>query len=262
MQWSEAIRAYTENLPAPVKSSALAARCIPLIDLTALSETDTESSIAALCEKAVTPLGQVAALCVYPQFVPMVAARFAGSATKVATVVNFPDGQLPLTEVLVDISRALQDGANEIDVVMPYHRYLAGERHYLHDFVAACRAACGLDATLKVILETGALLDPAIIADASYDVLGAGADFIKTSTGKISQGATLEAAATMLLVIKHATPQLKHPVGLKVSGGIRDWQQAANYVALADTIMGGGFVTPATFRMGASQLLDNLLSLA
>ncbi len=262
MQWSEAIKAYTENLPTPVKSPALAARLIPLIDLTALNSTDTEHSIAALCEKAVTPFGNVAALCVYPQFVPQVSAQFAGSTTKIATVVNFPEGQLPLTDVLVDIAHALEEGANEIDVVIPYHRYLAGERHYLHDFVAACRAACGLNTSLKVILETGALVDPAIIADASYDVLGAGADFIKTSTGKINQGATLEAAATMLLVIKHALPQLKHPVGIKVSGGIRDWQQAAHYVGLADAIMGEGWVTPATFRIGASQLVDNLLMLA
>ncbi len=262
MKWSEAIKAYTDNLPTPESSAALAARLIPLIDLTALNDTDTESSVAALCEKAVTPLGNVAAVCVYPQFVPLVSAQLAGGPIKIATVVNFPEGQQSLTDVLVDISRALADGANEIDIVIPYHRYLAGERHYLHDFVAAARAACGLDASLKVILETGALLDPAIIADASYDVLGAGADFIKTSTGKLSPGATLDAATTMLLVIKHASSQLKHPVGIKVSGGIREWQQAANYIALADAIMGEDWVRPATFRIGASQLLDNLLLLA
>ncbi|MEQ1790288.1 MAG: hypothetical protein ABL857_07585, partial [Rickettsiales bacterium] len=152
-----------------------------------------------------------------------------------------------------------QDGAQEIDVVFPYSRYLAGETQYAHTFVSSCKAACGDAMTLKVILETGALNDIAIIADACFETLAAGADFVKTSTGKIAEGATLEAAATLLLVIRHMLPQLKHNVGLKISGGIRELQQAAQYIELADRIMGREWVTPDTFRIGASKLVDEIV---
>ena len=135
---------------------------------------------------------------------------------------------------------------------------MAGERHYAQTFVSACKIACGDEVTLKVILETGVLGEITIIADAAYDALSAGADFIKTSTGKLTEGATLEAAATMLLVIQHITPQLKHHVGLKVSGGIRTLEQAAQYIELADAIMGRDWVKPSTFRIGASKLMDEI----
>lgn len=159
--------------------------------------------------------------------------------------------------MLLEIGRALEDGAQEIDVVFPYERYLAGERQYAQTFVSTCKAACG-SAALKVILETGALSDVTLIADAGYDVLAAGADFVKTSTGKINEGATLEAAATLLLVVKHISSQLHRPVGVKVSGGIRKIEDAIAYVELADSIMGREWVTPATFRIGASKLVDEI----
>lgn len=259
MQWSDTVKEYVQTLSDVQSSPALMQRLFSLVDLTSLNETDTESSIAVFCEKAQTSFGHVAAVCVYPQFVRQVVSQFAGTPVKVATVVNFPEGTASLESVLIEINDALLDGAQEIDVVFPYPRYLAGERRYAQTFVSSCKAACGNDAILKVILETGALGDLAIIADASYEALAAGADFIKTSTGKISTGATLEAAATMLLVIKHATPQLKHCVGLKVSGGIREIQQAAHYVELADRIMGREWVTAETFRIGASKLVDEMV---
>jgi deoxyribose-phosphate aldolase len=190
----------------------------------------------------------------------MVAANFARTPVKTATVVNFPDGESPLETVLSEISQCLQAGTQEIDVVLPYTRYLAGEHLYIHQFVNVCKSACGDDVMLKVILETGALMEPEIIADVSYEVLAAGADFIKTSTGKIAEGATLEAAAAMLLVIKHTEPQVRHRLGFKASGGIRSIQQAAQYIELADRIMGKNWVTPATFRIGASKLVDELLA--
>lgn len=259
MQWAEVVREMTETIK-PVKSSIpLLQRMLSLVDLTSLNATDTETSIAAFCEKAQLSFGHVAAVCVYPQFVRLVAAQFAGTTIKVATVANFPEGNASLETVLLEIGAALQEGAEEIDVVFPYLRYLAGEQQYAHTFVAACKAACGDNVTLKVILETGALLDPAIIADAALEALTAGADFIKTSTGKIAEGATLEAAATMLLVIKHALPQLKRNVGIKISGGVRDIQQAAQYMQLADNIMGREWVEPATFRIGASKLVDEIM---
>ncbi len=260
MQWSEAVAEHIALLTPVVPDMALRRRLYSLIDLTSLNHDDSEASIAALCNKAQSSLGHVAALCVYPDFVPVVTAAFARTPIKTATVVNFPEGAGSLESVLVEISQCLQLGAQEIDVVFPYQRYLAGEQQYAHQFVSVCKAACGDDVTLKVILETGALLDPAIIADASYEALAAGADFIKTSTGKISEGATLEAAATMLLVIKHTEPQVKHRLGFKAAGGIRTISQAAQYLELADRIMGREWVTPATFRIGASKLVDELLS--
>jgi deoxyribose-phosphate aldolase len=257
MQWSEAIKEYIQALK-PVKSNqALLQKMLSLMDLTSLNETDTEASIAAFCEKAQTPVGHVAAVCVYPQFVRLVADTFAGTHVRAATVANFPEGTAPLESVLIEIGRAIQDGAQEIDVVFPYLRYLAGEQQYAHTFVETCKAACGDNVIFKVILETGALGDPAIIADASFIALSAGADFIKTSTGKIAEGATLEAAATMLLVIRHIGHKLKRPVGFKVSGGVKEWHQAVQYIELADQIMGQDWVKPATFRIGASKL--NLL---
>ena len=261
MQWSEAIREHVATL-APVEvNQALGRRLYSLIDLTSLNENDTDASIATFCAKAQSPLGHVAAVCVYPPFLRLIATQFAHSPIKAVTVANFPDGSAPLDTVLIQIGCALQDGAAEVDVVFPYERYLAGERQYSQNFVTACKAACGDTVKLKVILETGALGDPAIVADAAYDAFAAGADFIKTSTGKIREGATLEAAATMLLVIKHIVTQIERPIGLKVSGGIREIEQAAQYVLLADRIMGREWVTPLHFRIGASQLVDKLLAL-
>jgi deoxyribose-phosphate aldolase len=254
MQWHDRISEYIQQVKPVSLSEPVVQRIASLIDLTNLKETDTESEVAAFCEKAILPFGHVAAVCVYPQFTRLVADTFAGSEIKTATVVNFPGGNLPLESVLIEINQALEDGAQEIDVVFPYERYLAGERQYAKTFVETCKAACGVKAILKVILETGALKDSAIIADATFDVLSAGADFVKTSTGKITEGATLEAAAVMLLVIQHISPQMKHPIGLKVSGGIRTLEKAAEYVELADHIMGRDWVTPETFRIGASKI--------
>lgn len=259
MKWSDAIREQIELLKPVTIDQMLKMRLVKLLDLTTLNDIDTEASVALFCEKAETIYGHVAAVCVYPTFVRLVADQLSGSTIKTATVVNFPEGSDTLESVLLQIGHVLQDGAQEVDVVFPYHRYLAGEQKYAQTFVSACKAACGEDVILKVILETGALSDPAIIADAAYDVLSAGADFVKTSTGKIAEGATLEAVATMLLVIRHITPQIRRQVGCKVSGGIRSLQQAVQYVQLADQILGPDWVMPDTFRIGASKLIDEIL---
>lgn len=259
MQWSEAVKEHVSALPDLEKNPALMRRLFGLLDLTSLNQADTESTIATFMQGAHSVLGSVAAVCVAPRFVRLVASEFEHTAVHIASVANFPSGDNSLEDVLIEINGAIQDGANEIDVVFPYQRYLAGERQYAHTFVESCRAACGNDVLLKVILETGALADPAIIADASFDVLAAGADFIKTSTGKIAEGATLDAAATMLLVIKHASAQLKRPLGIKIAGGVREIRQAVSYLALAERIMGANWVTPETFRIGASQLAKELL---
>lgn len=260
MQWAEQVQHYLQTIKPVTANPALAQKVLGLLDYTSLNETDTEASIATFLTKAQLPAGPVAAVCLYPAFVPLAATQFADTPVKVATVANFPDGTAALDTVLVEIDRALQAGAQEIDVVFPYLRYLAGERQYAHTFVSTCKAVCG-DRLLKVILETGALQDPLIIADASYDALAVGADFIKTSTGKIATGATLEAAIVMLLVIHHMQTQLKRSFGLKISGGLKTLAQTAEYLALADTIMGRDWVSPETFRVGSSRLLDEISQL-
>lgn len=261
MQWSERVSEALSALPVSLPlEMALARRLYSLLDLTSLNADDTNASISEFIQGARSSLGHVAAVCIYPAFVPLVAAEFAGSPVQVATVVNFPSGDESLAKVLVEIGRAIQEGATEIDVVFPYLRYLAGERHYAEEFVAACKAACGEKVLLKVILETGALQDLSIIADAAFDAIKNGADFIKTSTGKIAEGATLEAVAVMLLVVKHMQAELTRPLGVKVSGGVREVQDAARYVALADQILGMEHVDAKTFRIGASKLAQALLA--
>ncbi len=258
MQWIEKVNGYIQALKPINLRPEVVQRILSLVDLTSLNEEDTEESIAAFCEKADMPLGHVAAVCVYPRFIRLVADNFTGTKIKAATVANFPTGNATLEDVLIEINNAIDDGAEEIDLVFPYSRYLAGDRQYAQTFVSTCKVACGDDVTLKVILETGALNDLAIIADAAFDVLTAGADFIKTSTGKIHEGATLEAVATILLVVQHLSKQLPHRLGVKVSGGVRTLEQAARYVELADAIMGRAWVNAATFRIGASKLVDEV----
>lgn len=259
MEWSEAAMSFVTALKPIEKSPPLITRILSLVDLTSLNENDTPADIGQLCEQAQTDYGHVAAVCVYPKFVSLVATQLAGTPVKVATVVNFPDGNTPIEQVLIEINDALEDGAQEIDLVLPYKQYVSGDRHYALQFVETCKAACGDQATLKVILETGLLGKAACIADACYEVFAAGADFVKTSTGKVPEGATLEAAATLLLVIRNIQPRLQRNLGLKVAGGIKTLQDAAQYVALADMIMGKGWVMPATFRIGSSKIVPEIM---
>lgn len=259
MEWSEAIREHVGALQPVQPNVELAQKIYQLLDLTSLNDSDTENSVAVFLNQAKSSFGHVAAVCLAPSFVRMAHAQFLSSPVKVATVANFPNGDQDIETTLIEINTALADGADEIDVVFPYRRYLAGERHYAHTFIESCKAACGDNVLLKVILETGVLQAPEIIAEASFDVLMAGADFIKTSTGKVEQGASLEAAVTMLLVIKEVGQQVKRQLGFKAAGGIRDMATAAQYIELAERIMGHTWVTPNTFRIGASRLVDEIL---
>lgn len=233
-------------------------RLYSLLDLTSLNETDDAKAIDKLCEKANTPLGHVAAICIYPQFIAQVK-QFLGnnSPIKIATVCNFPQGQTPLNIVLDEINAAIEKGADEIDVVMPYHDFINGNYEAVEKFVAACKKTCG-QKLLKVILETGFLQKPEIIAKASQDVILAGADFIKTSTGKIPEGATLEAATLMLTSIRDL--KMNRTVGFKAAGGVRTEAQAVAYLQLTDKLMGETWANPNTFRIGASQLANELLA--
>jgi deoxyribose-phosphate aldolase len=236
-------------------------KLLTVMDLTSLNETDSSASIAALCQKAMASVPHVAAVCVYPAFVKQAAETLAGSGIKIATVANFPHGNDPLDTVVASIQQSISDGAQEIDLVFPYAQYLAKEVVPVREFIQKCKEACGPHVLLKVILETGALNDPQIIADASRDVLLAGADFLKTSTGKFAVGATIPAATVMIMTIKEMTHELNRSIGFKVAGGIRTIEQASQYVVLANQMMGPNWVVPQTFRIGASQLLDEILKL-
>jgi len=233
-----------------------ARRAISLVDLTNLADDCDEAAVEALCDRAAR-FG-TAAVCVWPDFVASAARRLADVDVGVATVVNFPTGDERIYSVVGQTNRALDDGATEIDLVLPYKALLAGDRDHAIEMIGSVRAATSGRALLKVILETGELTDLQLVTTAAEIAVGAGADFIKTSTGKSRVSATPEAATAMLHVIAAAG----RPVGLKPSGGISTADDAARYIALADDVMGAGWVTPATFRFGASSLLAALLESA
>ncbi|WP_342151401.1 deoxyribose-phosphate aldolase [Methylorubrum sp. SB2] len=230
----------------------VAARAIALLDLTDLSEGSTEEAVRGLCERA--QRHAVAAVCVWPRFVAGAAQALAGSGVRIATVVNFPDGGEDVAGTVAETRATIEDGADEIDLVLPYRALLRGDSETARAMVAAVREACGAKG-LKVILETGMLPDTETVTQASRLALEAGADFLKTSTGKTPVSATPEAAEAMLLAIRENGGR----VGLKVSGGLRRVEDAARYLALADRIMGPDWVSPDTFRIGASSLLDDLI---
>lgn len=253
MQKPDQLLALARQAKASVEQ---AQRALALLDLTSLNDDDTAATITALCQRAQTPVGPVAAVCVYPQFVAQARSELVGSQIQVATVVNFPSGDEDSNAVQALIETALNDGAQEIDVVLPYKAYLNGQRQEAIALVADTCETCKGRARVKVIVETGALQDPDIILAASRDSIAAGVDFVKTSTGKININATLEACVPMLQAISEADQS----VGLKPSGGVRSTEEAAQYLALADAVMGPDWATSQTFRFGASSLLNALLT--
>lgn len=230
-----------------------ARRAIDCLDLTSLNDHDDDAVIDRLCGRAVTPVGPVAAVCVWPRFVPLCRTRLDGTGVRVCTVVNFPHGRDNVEQVRDEILPAIADGADEIDVVLPYTALLTGRRDEARAVLDMARLMTG-ENTLKVILETGRLVTSAAIRDAAELAVEAGADFLKTSTGKVAVSATLEAAHVLLDVAAAAD----RPIGVKVAGGVRTTAQAAAYLRLADSI--NGRAEPANFRFGASGLLDALLA--
>jgi len=230
---------------------------LSLLDLTDLTDTCDAAAIEKLCAQAQTPFGTVAAICIWPRFVAQARGILgAGHAVKIATVVNFPSGDLPVEAVVAETKRAIADGADEIDLVIPYRDFIAGDEEAVTEMVTAVRAACPPPVLLKTILETGELKDPALIREASDLAIAAGSDFIKTSTGKAAVNATLQAAEIMLNAIKSSG----RPVGFKPAGGVRTVADAGDYLALAATILGEGWAMPKTFRFGASGLLGDILA--
>jgi deoxyribose-phosphate aldolase len=227
----------------------VARRSVGLLDLTSLGDQDTDRMVGALCARALQY--RVAAVCVWPRFVSQCAAALRGSGIDLATVVNFPHGGVDINLAVTETQRSTDQGANEIDLVLPYRAWLAGDTQVAEQMIREVKQACG-HARLKVILETGRLKSRDNIMAASRFAIASGADFIKTSTGKIRVSATPSAARAMLEVIRDG----HRSVGFKAAGGIRTLRQAGNYLRIADQLLGPEWVTPAHFRFGASSLLD------
>jgi deoxyribose-phosphate aldolase len=241
------------ELHSPREAAAFA---LSLLDLTNLRDDCDDAAIENLCLRAQTPYGHTAAICIWPRFVSMARGILGPKhAVRIATVVNFPSGNLPVADVAEETRKAIDDGADEIDLVIPYRRLLAGDEAAVSEMVEAVRQACPY-ACLKVILEAGELKDSSLIRRGSDLAIAAGADFIKTSTGKVAVNATLEAADIMLQAIRDS----KKRVGFKPAGGIGTVTDADLYLRLAETIMGPNWIMPSTFRFGASSLLDDILA--
>ena len=234
---------------------SVAARAIRLLDLTSLNDRDDDAAVSALCNRALTAPAPVAAVCIWPRFITLARGLLEHSGVRVAAVANFPAGGDDVASAVKESEDIVNQGGDEVDLVMPYTRWLAGDVAVAREMIAACKAACGDRVLLKVILETGELREPAKIYDAAGDAISAGADFVKTSTGKIAVSATLEAAEAMLQAIRDSGKD----VGFKAAGGIRDTATAGAYLALADRIMGPDWADPRHFRFGASGLLDDLM---
>jgi deoxyribose-phosphate aldolase len=238
---------------------------VAMMDLTTLEGKDTAGKVRQLCQKALRPLdsdpsiGPCAAICVYPNHVPTAKAALAGSGVKVASVATaFPSGQSPLDIKLDDVRRAVDFGADEIDMVIDRGAMLIGDYAKVFDEIAQTKEACGA-AHLKVILETGELGTYDVIRKASELSIAAGADFIKTSTGKIQPAATPPVTLLMLEVIRDHYYASGRRIGMKPAGGVRTAKQALHYLVIVKETLGDAWLTPDLFRFGASALLNDVL---
>ncbi len=245
----------TTTPTSPQNQQTSARIALACLDLTSLNETDTEADITQLCQRAQSANGSVAAVCVWPRLAAFARAQLPAHIA-VAAVANFPHGNTDIDAAVQDTLQVVQAGAQEVDVVLPYKALLAGDDKAVVQLLNAVRNACpGL--LLKVILETGELKTPELIHRASQLALQAGADFLKTSTGKTPVNATLGAAQVMLAAID-AGPAAREKVGFKASGGIRTVQDAMLYEALVQQVLGVEALNPQRFRIGASSLLNDI----
>lgn len=239
---------------------AAALRALKLMDLTTLNDDDTDQKVIDLCHNAKTAVGTTAAICIYPRFIPIAKktlAQIGAPEVRIATVTNFPHGNDDISIAVAETKAAIAYGTDEVDVVFPYRALIAGNEEVGYQLVKQCKQACG-DTLLKVIIETGELKEPRLIKLASEICIKAGADFIKTSTGKVAVNATPEAAEIMLTVIRDMG--VAKTVGFKPAGGVKTSEDAAQYLAMADKILGSEWADNKHYRFGASSLLTNLLN--
>jgi deoxyribose-phosphate aldolase len=237
---------------------------ISMVDLTTLEGADTPGKVRALCAKALRPdptdptTPPVAAVCVYGDLVG-VAREAVGDRVHVAAVATaFPSGRSSLAVKLLDTAEAVAAGADEIDMVIDRGAFLAGDYERVWDEIVAVKAACG-DAHLKVILETGELRTLDNVRRASWLAMLAGADFIKTSTGKVTPAATLPVTLVMLEAVRDFADRTGRRIGVKAAGGIRTSKEAIAYLVLVNETVGDAWLDPNLFRFGASSLLNDLL---
>jgi deoxyribose-phosphate aldolase len=238
---------------------------IRMVDLTTLEGADTPGKVAALCGKARRPdpadasAPAVAAVCVYPDMIATVVDRLRGSGVKAASVATaFPSGRSSLAVKLADTKDAVAAGADEIDMVIDRGAFLSGRYQHVFDEIVAVKEACG-PAHLKVILETGELVTYDNVRRASWLAMLAGADFIKTSTGKVSPASTLPVILVMLEAVRDFAEVSGTKVGVKAAGGIRTAKDAIKYLVVVKETCGEDWLTPDLFRIGASSLLNDLL---
>ncbi len=235
------------------------------MDLTTLEGVDTTGRVVSLCAKALRPdptdptIPPVAAVCVYPQLVPVALGQVAGTPVRVASVAGaFPAGLGPLDSRLAEIRTVVEQGADEVDIVLNRSLFLGGRYAACFEELAAAREAAG-QTHLKVILEVGELGSFDRVRQASVLAMAAGADFIKTSTGKIGSSATLPAALCMMEAARDFFRETGRRVGIKVAGGIRASKQSVQYLVLVYETLGPDWMTPERFRIGASSLLNDIL---
>jgi deoxyribose-phosphate aldolase len=238
---------------------------VRMCDLTTLEGADTPGKVAALCSKALRPdpadltVPPVAAVCVYPSLVPAAVEGVGDSGVAVASVATaFPSGQSPTDLKVAEARRAVELGADEVDMVIDRGAFLSGDYAKVYAEVARVKEACG-DVHLKVILETGELGTYDNVRRASLLAIAGGADFVKTSTGKVSPASTLAVVLVMLEAVRDVHDETGRRVGVKAAGGIRTAKQAVQYLVLVNETLGPEWLTPDLFRFGASSLLNDVL---
>ncbi len=238
---------------------------IRMTDLTTLEGADTAGKVAALSSKAIRPdpsdpnIPSVAAVCVYPNLVETAVERLRGTTVRVASVATaFPSGQSALDIKVAETRDVVELGADEVDMVIDRGAFLAGRYAKVYDEIVRVKEACG-EAHLKVILETGELGTYDNVRRASLLAIAAGADFVKTSTGKIPSAATLPVTLVMLEAVRDVYEETGRRVGVKAAGGIRTAKQAVQYLVLLHETLGAEWLTPDLFRLGASSLLNDIL---
>ena len=256
-------RFQTRSVKQPAKQEVIKL-AISMLDLTTLEGKDSEGKVRQLCAKALRPypmddVPQVAAVCVYPTWVATAKKALKGSSINVASVATaFPSGNAPLAMRLEDTRYAVGEGADEIDMVISRGKFLQGEYNEIYDEIAAVKEACGA-AHLKVILETGELETYEKVRLASDIAMDAGADFIKTSTGKVQPAATMPVTLVMLQAIRDYYYKTGKKIGMKPAGGIKTSKQAIQYLVMVKETLGNEWLTPEYFRFGASTLANDLL---
>ena len=261
---ARAAKLATRSLKRETKRAAIDL-ALSMVDLTTLEGADTPGRVASLCAKARRPDPEepdtpaVAAVCVYPDLVATARAHLAGSGVRVASVATaFPSGRASRAVKLLDVADAVAAGADEVDMVIDRGAFLSGRLGEVFDEVVAVRQACG-PAHLKVILEVGELVTYDNVRRASWLAMLAGADFIKTSTGKVAVNATLPATLVMLEAARDFAESAGRLVGVKAAGGIRTTKEALRYLVVVNETAGSAWLDPALFRFGASSLVNDLL---